>query len=400
MYIKRNIQDKVLKLNSMYKVVLVIGPRQIGKTTMLKNIKEDDRGYVSLDEMEIRTLAKDDPKLFLQRFQPPLIIDEIQYAPELLSYIKSIVDSQEERGLYWLTGSQQFQLMKGITDSLAGRVGIVDMFPLSILEKRENVLKCFNPDALRKTFDFNIKGVFEEIYKGGMPDYYLNNIDRNTFFDTYIRTYLERDVRDLTQVGNLSDFYKFLVSIASRTGEVLNYSSIAEDIGCSVNTVKSWTSILETTGLIYLLEPYNNKELKRVIKNPKIYFMDTGLCSYLCKWNSSENLMDSSVSGHYLETFIISELIKNYKSSGENIGLYYYRDKDGKEIDLVLYKNDTLYPFEIKKTASPSKDMIKNFYILEKTKKNIGPGGIICLYPEILPLDIKNNIIPISCIFN
>lgn len=226
----------------------------------------------------------------------------------------------------------------------------------------------------------NIVEVFDEIYKGGMPDYYLNEFDRDAFFNTYIRTYLERDVRDLTQVGDLNAFHKFLISVASRTGEILNYSSIADDVGCSVNTVKNWISILQATNLIYLLEPYNNAELKRTVKNPKIYFLDTGLCSYLCKWNSSVNLMDSSMSGHYLETFVISEFIKNYKNNGENVCIYYYRDKDGKEIDLVLYKDDTLYPFEIKKTASPNKEMIRSFAILQKTKKKIGKGGVICFY--------------------
>lgn len=399
MYLKRNIENKILNLSKMYKVILITGARQIGKTTMLKEIKEPNRNYVSLDELEIRNLAKNDPKLFLQRYEAPIIIDEIQYAPELLSYIKAVVDNTSEKGLYWLTGSQAFQLMKGVSESLAGRIGIIDMLPLAISEKRKLNTDSFNPEKLNIPFEFKVNEVFEEIYKGGMPDYYLNNFDRETFFNAYIRTYLERDVRDLKQVGDLNNFHKFLISVASRTGEVLNYSSIALDAGVSVNTVKSWISILEASGIIYLLEPYNNNELKRVIKNPKIYFMDTGLCSYLCKWNSFEVLMDSSVSGHFLETFVISELLKKYLSKNENIGLYYYRDKDGKEIDLVLYKDETLYPFEIKKTASPNKEMIKNFSILEKTKKKIGKGGIICLYPDILPLDENNNVIPISCIF-
>ncbi len=399
MYIKRNIQDMVLKLSKMYKVILVVGPRQIGKTTMLKEIKEKNRNYVSLDELEIRALAKEDPKLFLQKYKAPLIIDEIQYVPELLSYIKAMVDESSNKGDYWLTGSQQFQLMNKASESLAGRIGIIDMYPLSISEKYKLPLKVFNPNKLEKNKDFNVREIFKEIYKGGMPDYYLNDFERDIYFNNYVRTYLERDVRDLTQVGDLNSFYKFLVSVASRTGEVLNYNSIADDVSVSVNTIKSWISILEATGIIYLLEPYNNSELKRVISNPKIYFMDTGLCSYLTKWGSYETLMNSSVSGHYLETFVISELIKNYRSTNENIGIYYYRDKDAKEIDLVLYKDDTLYPFEIKKSASPNKDMIKSFKVLEKTKKKIGKGGVICFYPDILPIDENNNSIPISCLF-
>ncbi len=399
MYLTRNIEKRFLELNKSFKVLLITGPRQVGKTTMLKNIKEKERNYISLDELEVRTLAKDDPKLFLQTYKPPLIIDEIQYAPELLPYIKSMVDNTEETGLYWLTGSQQFQLMKNITESLAGRIGILEMNSLSICEKKKLNAKVFQTENIKLGYQLDISELFEQIFMGGMPNYYLNRFEREAYFSTYIKTYLERDVRDLTQVGDLTSFHKFLVSVASRTGEVLNYSSIATDAEISVNTVKSWLSILVATGIIYLLEPYHNLELKRAIKNPKIYFMDTGLCSYLCKWSSPETLMNSSVSGHYLETFVISELIKNYKNSGNNMGIYYYRDKDGIEVDLVLFENDTLYPLEIKKAANPSKDMIKHFKILEKTKKKIGIGGIICLYPDILPLDEKNYIIPISCIF-
>lgn len=399
MYLTRNVQEKITDLSKSYKVVLITGPRQIGKTTMLKEIKEEKRNYISLDELEIRSLAKNDPKLFLQRYRAPLIIDEIQYAPELLPYIKSLVDNSDEKGQYWLTGSQQFHLMKNVTESLAGRIGIIDMFPLSIREKKQMPIKKFEPSNISKDLELNVNDIFKEIFMGGMPDYYINGLDREVYFNNYVRTYIERDVRELTQVGDLNSFYKFLVSVASRTGEILNYASIALDAGVSVNTIKNWISILEASNIIYLLEPYNNSELKRAVKNPKIYFLDTGLCSYLCKWSTYETLMDSSISGHYLETFVISELIKNYRSLNENIGLYFYRDKDGKEIDLVLYKDETLFPFEIKKTASPNKEMIKNFAILEKTNKKIGPGGVICLYPEVLPLDQKNNVIPICSMF-
>lgn len=399
MYLTRNVQEKIINLSKSYKVVLITGPRQVGKKTMLKEIKEENRNYISLNELNLMSLAKNDPKLFLQRYRAPLIIDEIQYAPELLPYIKSLVDNSDEKGQYWLTGSQQFHLMKNVTESLAGRIGIIDMFPLSIREKKQMPIKKFEPSNISKDLELNVNDIFKEIFMGGMPDYYINGLDREVYFNNYVRTYIERDVRDLTQVGDLNSFYKFLVSVASRTGEILNYASIALDAGVSVNTIKNWISILEASNIIYLLEPYNNSELKRAVKNPKIYFLDTGLCSYLCKWSSYETLMDSSISGHYLETFVISELIKNYRSLNENIGLYFYRDKDGKEIDLVLYKDETLFPFEIKKTASPNKEMIKNFAILEKTNKKIGPGGVICLYPEVLPLDQNNNVIPICSMF-
>lgn len=383
------------------KIVLVTGPRQVGKTTMLKMIAEKERKYVSLDDLNIRKLAQDDPKLFMMNYKAPIIIDEIQYAPELLSYIKSEVDNYSEKGSYWLTGSQKFHLMKGVSESLAGRVGILEMTSLSYSEKKDLKPKIFDPRNLEKKFDVDPNELFEEIFKGGMPEYYLNDIDRKEFFDAYIKTYIERDVRDLTQVGNIVSFEKFLVSMASRNGELLNYSAISQDAGIDEKTAQLWTSILVNNDIIYLLQPYLSSELKRVTKTPKIVFMDTGLCAYLCKWDSYMSLMNSSTSGHYLETFIISELIKNKRNSTESFDydLYFYRDRDGKEIDLLISFNNTLYPFEIKKSANPGKEMLKNFDILDKTKKEIGNGGVICLYPEIIPLDEKNKSIPISCLF-
>lgn len=399
--IERELVKRVKKINDTRKVLLVTGPRQVGKTTMLKHLSEDNRRYVSLDDLSIRKLAQDDPKLFMMTYKPPIIIDEIQYAPNLLSYVKLDVDSNNEKGKYWLTGSQKFHLMKGVSESLAGRVGILEMTSLSYSEKHGFSSSVFDPRNLKTKFEMEPVHLFEEIFKGGMPEYYVNEIDRKDFFNSYIKTYIERDVRDLTQVGNIVSFEKFLVSMASRNGELLNYSSISQDAGIDEKTAKLWTSILVNSDIIYLLQPYMSNELKRVTKTPKIVFMDTGLCAYLCKWDSAINLMNSSVSGHYLETFIISELIKNKRNSLEQLDydIYFYRDRDGKEIDLLIYFNNTLYPFEIKKTANPNKEMIKNFDILSKTNKEIGNGGVICLYPEIIPLDEKNNVIPISCIF-
>ena len=401
MMIERELSGRVKKLNDIKKVVMVTGPRQVGKTTMLKMISKDNRNYISLDDLNIRKLAQDDPKLFMMNYKPPIIIEEVQYAPNLLSFIKLDVDSRDKKGEYWLTGSQKFHLMKGVSESLAGRVGILEITSLSYAEKHGFESSIFDPRNLKKKFEIDPNHLFEEIFKGGMPEYYANNLDRKDFFDDYIRTYIERDVRDLTQVGNIVAFEKFLVSMAARNGELLNYNAISQDAGIDEKTARLWTSILVNSDIIYLLQPYLSSELKRVTKTPKIVFMDTGLCAYLCKWDSAENLMNSSVSGHYLETFVISELIKNKRNSSEQLDydIYFYRDRDGKEIDLLIYFNNTLYPFEIKKTASPNKDMIKNFDILNKTNKEIGNGGIICLYPDIYPLTEKNKVIPISCIF-
>lgn len=337
----------------------------------------------------------------MMNYQPPIIIDEIQYAPDLLSYIKLDVDNKEKKGDYWLIGSQKFHLMKGVSESLAGRVGILEMASLSYCEKKKIPSKIFDPRNYKKNFDIQPLELFEEIFKGGMPEYYVNDLSRKDFFDDYIRTYIERDVRDLTQVGNIVAFEKFLVSMASRNGELLNYNAISQDAGIDEKTARLWTSILVANDIIFLLQPYLSSELKRVTKTPKIYFMDTGLCAYLCKWDSAENLMNSSTSGHYLEGFVISELIKNKRNSLDELDydLYFYRDRDGKEIDLLIYFNQTIYPFEIKKTASPNKEMIKNFDILALTKKEIGNGGVICLCPDVYQLTEKDKVIPISCIF-
>ena len=283
---------------------------------------------------------------------------------------------------------------------MAGRVGILEMSSLSYAEKHNLKTTLFDPRKIEKKDKISPNHLFEEIFKGGMPEYYTTNIERKMFFDDYIRTYIERDVRELTQVGNILSFHKFLISVASRTGEVLNYNSLAEDAGIDEKTAKNWLSILVNSDLVYLLEPYFSSELKRATKTPKIYFMDTGLCSYLCGWENSTTLMNSSVSGHYLETFVISELVKNKNNADSNLNynLYYYRDKDGKEIDLIISFNNTLYPFEIKKTATPDKSMIKHFNILNNTKKEIGNGGLICLCPDIIPIDEANKAIPISSI--
>lgn len=399
--IEREMVERFKRLSNSRKVVLITGARQVGKSTFVKNLKEEKRKYVTLDDLNLRELAINDPKLFLMNNQGPIIIDEVQYAPNLFSYIKIDVDNSDEKGKYWLIGSQRFELMKNVTESLAGRVSILEMSSLSYAEKKGFKSKLFNPNDIIKNFDVTPDEIYEEIYKGGMPGYIYENLDRDDYFNDYITTYIERDVRNLTQVGDLLRFKKFLVAVAARNGEVLNYNSICEDADIDNKTAKSWVSILEASDIIYLLKPYFSSELKRTTKSPKIVFLDTGLCSYLCKWNSYENLMNSSTSGHYLETFVISELIKNKRNNNNNLNydIYFYRDKDNKEIDLIIDIDGKIHPFEIKKTANPNKDMIKNFNVLENTNLNVGNGGLICFYPEILPLDEKNKSYPISVIF-
>lgn len=398
----REATEVIKKISDTFRVLLVTGPRQTGKTTLLKSLKPENMGYVTLDDKVLRKQAQDDPKLFLEEHPAPLFIDEAQYAPDLFSYIKINVDNSKAKGQYWITGSQQFNLMKNASESLAGRVGIVNLnsFTYSEIVKNKNK-DLFNPDKLKKSAKIEVNDLFEIIFKGGMPEFYDNpKIDRNLYFQNYINTYIEKDVRELIEIGKLEEFKKFMVSIASRIGEQLNYSDISKDCGVSVPTIISWMSVLVSSGLVYLLEPYMSSQLKRMTHIPKIYFMDTGLAAYLAGWESARDLQLSSTSGHYLENFVICEIIKSYNARGIKPNLSYYRDKEKHEIDLVFYKNNKLYPFEIKKTASPTSSMISSFKYLENSKKEIATGGIICLYDNLMKMDEKNYIIPISSVIN
>lgn len=399
---EREAKKIIDEINNNFKILLVTGPRQVGKTTLLLSLKPKNMEYVSLDDEVLRNQANKDPRLFLEEHPYPLLIDEAQYAPNLFTYLKMKVDEVEEYGMYWLTGSQQFHLMKKASESLAGRVGIINLNSFTYSEIKQNRNKTlFDPTDLKKAPPIEVNELFEIIYKGGMPELYKNkNLKRELYFQSYIDTYISRDVREITEIGNLEAFKKFIVSVASRTGEPLNYTALALDAGVTVPTSKAWLSILVSSGLVYLLEPYLSSELKRLTHIPKIIFMDTGLACFLAGWESAKELQLSSNAGHYLETFIISEIIKSYNARGIKPNISYYRDKEKNEIDLILYKNNTLYPFEIKKTASPNKTMIKNFEKLNKSKKNIGTGGIICFYDKLLKLDEKNYIIPISSVIN
>ena len=399
--LKRSIEDKFLELVNTRKIILITGARQVGKSTFMLDLKENDREYITLDDMSLRDLAKNDPKLFLLSHPGKIIIDEVQYAPELFPYLKIAADISSEKGRIWLTGSQKFSLMKNVSESLAGRISILEMSSLSYVEKKQLPLKEFNPIDININNEISLNTLFNDIFNGGMPEYIVDNINRNQFFEDYIQTYLERDVRQLTQVGDLNRFRKFMIAVAARTGEVLNFNSLAEDADIDATTAKRWLSILEASDIIYLLQPYSNNMLNRAIKSPKIIFMDTGLCAYLCGWSSYQTLENSTTSGHLLKTFVISEIIKNMRNNLRtlNYKIFYYRDRDQKEIDLIFEMDNTIYPFEIKKTANPNISMINNFKILENKNIKIGSGGLLCFYPQILPLDEHNSAYPISVIF-
>ena len=400
--LKREAEKMVEEINKTFRVLLVTGPRQVGKTTLLLNLKPKNMEYVSLDDEILRKQAQEDPKLFLSMHPAPLLIDEVQYAPQLFPYIKINVDNEKKRGMYWLTGSQQFKLMKNVTESLAGRVGIVNLNSLSYSEVIGNENKLpFDPFNFYKVSEINVNELYEHIFKGGMPELYdIKGMNKTNFFEGYINTYLSRDVKEQSNVSDLLEFKKFMVALASRNGEQLNYSSISKELGITDKTVKSWINILVTSGIVYLLEPYMSSKIKRITHIPKVIFMDTGLASYLAGWDNARDLQMSSSSGHYLETFVISEIIKSYNAIGIEPNISYYRDKEKNEIDLIFYRNNKLIPFEIKKTAMPNVDMIKNFKKLENTGKEIGEGGIICFYEMLTKLNRDNYIIPISSVIN
>jgi predicted AAA+ superfamily ATPase len=406
LYINRIVEKTIRKTSDTYRILLVTGPRQVGKTTVLRQMSEPDRAYVSLDDPMVRALAVNDPVLFFQRYQPPLLIDEIQYAPQLLPYLKIKADTSEKNGQYWLTGSQVFHLMKNVSESLAGRVGIIQLQGLSHSEI------CFRTEELafipeqshllakaKVSTPLGLKDVFCLIFKGSLPAIYANpEIDREMFFSSYIGTYLLRDVRDLTQVGDELAFLRFISAVAARTAQEVNYTDLAKDTGISAPTAKQWLSVLVTSGLIYLLQPYFNNALKRIIKAPKLYFLDTGLCAYLTRWTSPETLEAGAMSGAIFETWVISEIIKSYYNLGQKPPLYYYRDKEKREIDLIIEQDNKLYPIEIKKSGNPGKEAIKHFSVLEKTGRELGTGGVICLNENLIPIAKDNWVIPVGLI--
>lgn len=395
MYKKRTLEETIKKASKSFKVIMLCGARQIGKKTFLSTIAEKERNYISFDDDQNLLLAKKEPKLFLERNNPPILIDEVQYAPDLFRYIKLFVDNSTKKGLIWLTGSQQFVLMKNVSESLAGRVAIFDMMGLSIYELDNLGLKQkpflpsnkYNPILKRR----NLKNTYKIIWRGFYPEIALNtNISWQNFYSSYIRSYLERDVNALTNVGNKLDFYTFIKAVAARTAQELNLTGIAKDVGISPNTAKQWLSILQASGIVFLLQPYFANITKRIVKRPKIYFTDTGLCSYLTEWNTPETLEAGAMNGAIFETFVVMEIIKSYWHNGIYPSIYYYRDNNNNEIDLLIYQNGTLYPIEIKKTANPIFEDIKSFDLVKSFGKIKGEGCLICLTDKPTPLN-KND---------
>lgn len=406
-YIERTLERKFLNMSSFFKAVLVTGARQVGKTTMLKHLaKDQNRTYVTMDDMMVRTLAKSDPVLFFQTYRPPIIIDEIQKAPELFEQIKIMCDESEERGLFWLTGSQQYGMMKNIRETLAGRIGILELYSLSkrevekyhFVDEIDFTLSCLleRQKVVKKN---NIVDVFEYIWHGGMPGILDADAEqKQEYFNSYIETYLMRDVSEEGGITDSVRFRKFLTACAALTAEQVNYKTLADASEISQPTAKEWLRLLQGLGVIYLLAPYANNELKRLTKTPKLYFCDTGLCAYLSMWLTRDTLMNGAASGHYFENYVVMELLKNFAYAPSKAQLTYYRDSNAKEIDVFVEENGVIHPLEIKKSANPDKREIKKYELLDKINLKRGDGGIICMCEQVIPIDEKNCFIPCNLI--
>lgn len=404
-YIARHMEQRVLELSKSYSAILLTGPRQAGKTTMLRSLAEKEgigRKYVSLDDLSVRDMAKNDSALFLQLHKPPVLIDEVQYAPELFTYIKMHIDEHHNPGDFWMTGSQIFRLMRGVQESLAGRVALLHMSPLS---QREIIgVDCvpFTTDfdqllaESKKIAPVDTPALFERIWKGSMPGIASGLYeDRNMYYSSYISTYVERDVRELSGTVDALKFNRFITAMAARTSQLLNYKALADDADIDVQTSKAWVDILETLGIIFLLHPYSNNVLKRTIKTPKVYFYDTGLVCYLTKWSSPEVAESGAMSGALLENFTVSEIMKSYQNAGREPYLYFYRDRDAKEIDVIMEGDGKLCPLEIKKTATPDKRIVKTFHVIDKSPLQLGTGAVLCMADRFGAFDRDNLIVPI-----
>lgn len=407
-YIVRHMENRILELSKSYSAILLTGPRQAGKTTMLRSLAEREnkgRAYVSLDDLATRDMAKNDPALFLQIHKPPVLIDEVQYAPELFTYIKIHIDEHHNPGDFWLTGSQIFRLMRGVRESLAGRVALLHISPMSQREIIGADCIPFTTDMdtliaeCNKIAPVDTPALFERIWRGSMPGIISGlYTDRNMYYSSYLSTYVERDVRDISDAVDALKFNRFITAVAARTSQLLNYQALAEDADIDIRTSKAWINILETLGIIFLLHPYSNNVLKRTIKTPKVYFYDTGLVCYLTKWSSPEVAESGAMSGALLENFTVSEIMKGYQNAGREPYLYFYRDRDAKEIDVIMEGDGKLCPLEIKKTATPDKRIIRTFGVIDRSPLQLGTGAVLCMAEHFGAFDRENLIVPIWAI--
>ncbi|WP_029200998.1 ATP-binding protein [Oribacterium sp. NK2B42] len=412
-YITRAIEDVVAHSASTFKCVLITGARQTGKSTLIKHLYPEIK-QISFDDPFAEEQAKNNPEMFMSLNTPPIFLDEIQYVPSLFRYIKQSSDNNDSKGLFYLSGSQPFKLMELVSDSLAGRVAIIELPPLSLREIMESrFTEPFLPtmDYIKKRNTDAVKpdNIWSIIHRGGYPEMQDPDMDWAMFFSSYVKTYLERDVRELAAVQDLDAFRRFMVACAARTGQMLNYSNIADEVGKDAKTIKNWVSVLEASGIVYILEPYANSALKRAIKTPKLYFRDTGLAAYLTRWLTPETLATGAMSGEFFETFVISEILKSYSNRGLDYRYFvsYYRGKDKKkvkkngdesyeeaEIDFIVEQDGILYPIEIKQSSNVSADMTSAFQVLDKIpEKKRGTGAVVCMCS--MPGALRDNVLQI-----
>ena len=407
MYIRRHLESAIKRTEKMFGSVIVTGPRQVGKTTLLRNYASNIT-YVTLDDPILLQSAVYEPGTFFKDYPPPVFIDEIQYAPALFPYIKMQIDQVKRKGQFFLSGSQQFQMMKNISESLAGRIGILSLLGLSMREIMQDAFdKPFIPVdeyyAARKDTMKEIAylDIWKLIHRGSMPELVANiDFDWQTYYAAYVKTYIERDVRALTQIGDETKFLRFMTVVAAQIGQLLNLASLSRDVGVSQPTADRWMSVLRTSGIVYLLEPYHSNLIKRAVKTPKVYFLDTGLAAYLTRWLTDETLRTGAQAGAFFESFVIAEIIKSYYNAGIlEPPLYFYRDKELNEIDLLIYEKGYLHPIEIKKYADPHKSDIAAFSMLDKIPDiKRSPGGIVCMYDNPITLKGEDKVIPVKFI--
>ena len=402
-YIKRDIEKIILESSQSYSAILVTGPRQVGKTTTLRHLIDGDRNYVTLDDLEARRMAQSDPELFLSIYKAPILIDEVQYAPQLFSYIKIAVDNGAAPGSYWMTGSQAFRLMELAQESLAGRVAILHMSSLSQHEiygsgehkpLEIDITKLQERASTGTKTDVN--GIYERIWKGSLPGSISGKYpNRDIFYSSYLQSYVQRDIGDMVDRIDSLLFADFVRAAACRAGQMLNTHDIAMDVGVTDDTARRWLRLMEQSGVIFYLRPYSNNLLKRTIKTPKMYFFDTGLVAYLTRYSSPEILMNGAINGAILENYVVAETIKSYTNNGKECLIHYYRDKDTKEIDMVIEGDGQLHPLEIKKSSSPKAELAGAFKVLDSGSVPRGVGAIICTKEEFSAIDRSALIIPI-----